>query len=261
MRQFHEDVNTGNLPAYALIEPRMIFDHNDFHPPVGRIRENGVDGQEIYNGAVSDVRAGDALIHEIYSAIRTSTAEIGSNYLNTALLITFDEHGGTYDHVPPLEGTPPDGSGAGEMGFTFDRLGCRVPAVVVSAHTERGSVFSKPMHHGSLAATLSERFSFEPLTRRDNGAPTLFGAFNRKVPRHIADWPQTSPAYVPPNPEVGPHPADAAPDRPLSPPARGLIGLLIELFGTFEEKSHPPQPFGEAYRVLTKYGKGLFGPA
>lgn len=259
MSQFHEDVKTGKLPAYAFIEPRMIFDHNDFHPPVGRIRENDVNGQEIFNGAVSDVRAGDALIHDIYSAIRTSTSEVGSNYLNTALLITFDEHGGTYDHVPPPAATPPDSSGAGEMGFTFDRLGCRVPAIFISAHTERGTVFTEPMHHGSLSATLSERFGLEPLTRRDDGAPTLFGAFNRRVPRHIADWPQPSPAYVPPNPEVGPHPADASPDRPLSPPARGLIGLLIEMFGTAEERAHPPQTFAEAYRVLLKYGKGLFG--
>ena len=259
MRQFHDDVKNGTLPDYAFVEPRMIFNHNDFHPPVGEVRESDVDGDDVFNGAISDVRAGDALIHEIYSAIRTSTSKDGSNYLNTALLITFDEHGGTFDHVPPPAATPPDSSGPGEMGFTFDRLGCRVPAIFVSAHTERGTVFTHQMHHGSLAATLSERFGIEPMTRRDNGAPSLFNAFNRKIPRHIADWPQTSPAYVPPNPESGPHPADAFPDRPLSPPARGLIGLLIELYGTAEEKAHPPTTFAAAYRVLTKYGNGLFG--
>ena len=43
--------------------------------------------------------------------------------MNTALVITFDEHGGTFDHVPPPTATPPDRSGPGEMGFTFDRLG------------------------------------------------------------------------------------------------------------------------------------------
>lgn len=259
MKQFHHDVKHGTLPAYAFIEPRMMFDHNDFHPPVGHVRESDIDGTEIVNGAISDVRAGEALIHEIYSAIRTSTSKSGSNYLNTALLITFDEHGGTYDHVSPPAATPPDASGAGEMGFEFDRLGCRVPAIFVSAHTERGSVFSHEMHHGALAATLSERFGLEPLTRRDAGARTLAHAFNRKVPRHIADWPQTSPAYVPPNPENSAHPATAHPDRPLSPPANGLIGLLLERYGTPEERANPPQTFADAYELLQKHGEGLFG--
>lgn len=145
------------------------------------------------------------------------------------------------------------------MGFEFDRLGCRVPAIFVSAHTERGSVFSHEMHHGALAATLSERFGLEPLTRRDAGARTLAHAFNRKVPRHIADWPQTSPAYVPPNPEGAAHPAAAHPTRPLSPPAHGLIGLLLERFGTPEERANPPQTFADAYELLQRHGAGLFG--
>ncbi|MFT4233048.1 MAG: alkaline phosphatase family protein [Leucobacter sp.] len=259
MSQFHEDVEQGKLPAYAFVEPRMMFNHNDFHPPVGRPRESEADGKEYVDGAVSDVRAGDALIHSLYTAIRNSTSELGSNYLNTALLITFDEHGGTYDHVPPPAATPPDRSGAGEMGFSFDRLGCRVPAILVSAHVKRGSVYRQEMHHGSVIATLCERFGLEPLTRRDADASTLWTAFNRKVPRHAADWPQPSAAYVPPNPESGPHPAAAHPERPLSPPAKGLVGLLIARYGTPEEKGHPPETFGAAYEMLVKYGDGLFG--
>lgn len=259
MKQFHEDVRNGTLPAYAFVEPRMIFNHNDFHPPVGRRASGEIDGEFVENGAYSDVRAGEALIHEIYSAIRTSTSKQGSNYLNTALLITFDEHGGTYDHVPPPAVTPPDDSGAGEMGFKFDRLGCRVPAIFVSAHTARGSVFSENMHHGSLAATLSERFGISSLTRRDHGAPTFTHAFNRKRARHIADWPQTQSSYVPPNPESGQHPGEAHPDRPLSPPAHGLVGLLLERYGSVEEQLNPPQTFGEAYELLVTHGQGLFG--
>lgn len=257
MDRFEKDAANGDLPAYAFIEPRMVFNHNDFHPPVGVDRESEVDGENVYDGALSDVRAGDALVHRVYSAIRTSMSEHGSNYLNTALLLTFDEHGGTYDHVPPPAATPPL-EGPGEMGFTFDRLGCRVPAVLVSAHVERGSVFTGTMHHGSLAATLSDRFGLEPLTARDAGAPSIADSFNRKVPRHVADWPQPSPAFVPPNPE-GAHPADADPDRPLSPPAKGLLGILIAKYGTAEEKAHPPKTFAEAYDVLSRYGTGLFG--
>ncbi|GAB2554711.1 alkaline phosphatase family protein [Leucobacter ruminantium] len=258
MEQFETDAKNGELPAYAFIEPRMVFNHNDFHPPVGVGRESPVDGERVYNGALSDVRAGDALVHRVYTAIRTSMSARGSNYLNTAMLLTFDEHGGTYDHVAPPAAEPPQ-RGKGEMGFEFDRLGCRVPTVLISAHVERGSVFTETMHHGSLAATLCERFGLEPLTDRDRGAPSIAGAFNRRVPRHVADWPQPSPAFVPPNPEGGPHPAEADPDRPLSPPAKGLLGLLISRYGTAEERAHPPATFADAYRTLQKYGNGLFG--
>ena len=257
MTRFYEDVENGTLPDYAFVEPRMIFNHNDFHPAVGRLHDGEEGGQEIYSGAISDARAGDLLIHDIYTAIRNSTSETGSNYLNTALLITFDEHGGTYDHVTPPAATPPDDSGPGEMGFGFDRLGVRVPAILVSAHVERGSVFTEEMHHGSLAATLAERFQIEPLTRRDAGAKSIADAFNRKVPRHASDWPQTTASFVPPNPEV--HPAMVEKARPLSPPAHGLIGLLIHLYGTPEEKEHPPETFEAAYEALVKYGTGLFG--
>lgn len=259
MKQFYDDVATGHLPEYAFVEPRMIYNHNDFHPPYGSPAEGDITTGEVFNSAFSDVRAGEALIHEIYSAVRTSTSKSGSNYLNTALLITFDEHGGTYDHVPPPAGNPPLAIGPGEMGFRFDRLGCRVPAIIVSAHTARGSVFAHEMHHGSLSATLSERFGLEPLTARDAGAPTLQSAFNLKVPRHIADWPQTLPAFVPPNPDVVDHSGKVDRDRELSPPAKGIIGMLIERYGTEAERQNPPKTFGDAYSALTKYGRGLFG--
>ena len=259
MEQFHDDVANGTLPEYAFVEPRMIYNHNDFHPPVGAVREGDIGKTEVWNGAISDARAGEALIHEIYSAVRTSMSKTGSNYLNTALLITFDEHGGTFDHVAPPAASPPDNSGPGEMGFRFDRLGCRVPAILVSAHVERGSVFHDEMHHGALSATLAERFGLHPLTRRDANARTIASAMTRKVPRHVADWPHTTPAYVPPNPEAGAHPAEAHPDRPLSPPAQGLIGLLVAKYGTAEEQAHPPETFAAAYKMLVKYGSGLFG--
>ena len=131
--EFYADAEHGKLPEYAFIEPRMVYNHNDFHPPFGSRKESDVNGEEIRDSAYSDVRDGDALIHDIYDAIRTSATPDGSNAINTLLLITFDEHGGCYDHVPPPMATPPDNAGAGEMGFEFDRLGCRVPAIAVSA--------------------------------------------------------------------------------------------------------------------------------
>ncbi|WP_395242929.1 alkaline phosphatase family protein [Agromyces sp. MMS24-K17] len=259
MDRFDEDVRTGNLPAYAFIEPRMVYNHNDFHPPFGRLRESEFDGEAVIDSALSDVRAGEALVHRVYEAIRTSKSPTGSNAVNTLLLVTFDEHGGTYDHVPPPAAVPPhDGAKPGEMGFTFDRLGCRVPAIVVSAYTQAGTIVHDEMHHGAVIATLSRLHGLKPLTRRDEGANDLFGAVNLAKPRHPSSWPVTSPAYVPPNPEAtAPHPAHAHRDKPLSPPAKGLLGLLIAKYGKPGE--HEPETYADAYEVLHRHGDGLFG--
>ncbi|GAA1147431.1 alkaline phosphatase family protein [Microbacterium natoriense] len=258
MEDFYADAKNGTLPAYAFIEPRMVYDHNDFHPPFGVLREGEVDGEPVLDSAISDVRAGDRLVHDVYEAVRTSASPEGSNAVNTLLLITFDEHGGCYDHVPPPAATKPTpDSGAGEMGFTFDRLGCRVPAIAVSAYTKRGTVIHDEMHHGSVTATLSRLHGLKPLNERDASARTLQNVVNLDRPRHPSDWPVTVPAYTPPNPEQAP-PAAADHDRPLTPPARGLLGLLIARYGRPDEPE--PETFADAYRLLHEHGEELFGP-
>ncbi|MGN7860314.1 alkaline phosphatase family protein [Microbacterium sp. 22303] len=258
MDDFYADVEHGELPAYSFIEPRMIYNHNDFHPPFGARRESDVDGSDIINSAFSDVRAGDDLVHDIYDAIRTSKSTKGSNAINTLLLITFDEHGGTYDHVVPPKATPPDDSGTGEMGFEFDRLGCRVPAIAVSAYTRKGTIVNDQMHHGSVIATLTRLHGLKPLTRRDATANDLFQIINLDKPRHPSDWPVTKSLYTPPNPEAKPpHPAHAHAGKPLTPPAQGLLGLLLARYGLPEDQQ--PQTFIDAYNLLHKHGKGLFG--
>jgi len=257
MEQFHSDVASGTLPAYSFIEPRMIYDHNDMHPPVGVMTETDVDGKVIAGGAVSDVRAGEALLSSVYSSIRASAATTGSNAMNTMLLVTFDEHGGTYDHVPPPAATPPEERADTEMGFGFDRLGVRVPAIAISAYTAKGQVVNDPMHHGSVIATLAERFGLAPLTARDTGAPTLANAVTLTTPRDPASWPQTTPQYVPPNPEGGSHVPEGQDDRPLSPPGVGLVGMLIARYG--KDGDEVPTTYRQAYDLLRKRGVGIFG--
>ena len=257
MEQFHDDVKNGNLPEYAFIEPRMVFNHNDMHPPFGTLREGEYEGQKVYNSALSDVRAGEALLHTVYSSLRGAKSKTGSNALNTAFVVTFDEHGGTYDHVPPPSAVPPEsGAPTGEMGFRFDRLGCRVPAIVVSAYTAAGSVVHDEMHHGSIISTLNRLHGLEPLTRRDATANNVFNAINLTTPRQPYEWPSTHPQYTPPNPEAVPAPHEDQKHRPLSAPAEGLLGLLL---AKYEPKRDVPKTFGDAYDVLVKHGKGLFG--
>lgn len=258
MDQFYADVENGDLPDYAFVEPRLVFDHNDMHPPTGAFHEDEVDGQPLYDSALSDVRAGELLLHQVYSAIRESASTEGSNAVNTLLLATFDEHGGLYDHVPPPSATPPGDGRKGEMGFGFDRLGCRVPAIAVSAYTRAGTIVHDEMHHGALIRTLSRLHGLEPLTDRDASAPDLFGIVNETTPRQIGDWPTTVPQYLPPNPEATPpHPANANKDKPLSPPAVGLMGLLLARYG--EPGEDLPTTYQGAYEALLAHGSSLFG--
>jgi phospholipase C len=256
MTQFYEDVDNGDLPDYAFVEPRLLYDHNDMHPPGGPLTEEDVDGQIEVGGAISDVRAGDLLLHRVYSAIRGSRSKEGSNAMNTMLLVTFDEHGGTYDHVVPGPAVPPDDSGQGEMGFAFDRLGVRVPAIAISAYTARNTIINEEMHHGAVISTLTKKHKLKPLTARDKDARTIDNATNRSSPRQPGTWPDTHPQYLPANPEAqAPAPGDE--DRPLSPPGIGLMGLLVAQYG--EPGEAVPRTYAEAYDLVMRTGDGLFG--
>ncbi|HQZ35701.1 MAG TPA: alkaline phosphatase family protein [Ilumatobacteraceae bacterium] len=258
MKQFYLDVANGNLPAYSFVEPRMVFNHNDMHPPYGELRVGDNDGADVVNAAVSDVRAGDKLLHDLYTALRTSDSRAGSNALNTAMLVTFDEHGGTYDHVAPPAATPPGTGEKGEMGFAFDRLGPRVPAILISAYTARNTIVNATKHHGSLISTLTRQHGLEPLTHRDDDAPDMFDAINLKSARPIEKWPVTHPAYVPVDidGEMDPK-ADQHKARKLSNPAKGLLGMLIAKFG--DPADPVPETYDAAFDALTELGQGLFG--
>jgi phospholipase C len=184
MDKFYADVAEGTLPRYSFIEPRMFRNHNDAHPPA-------ILGNALQH---SSVLASELLIHEIYSAIRDSNNQKGSNSSNTLFVITFDEHGGCYDHVPPPAVTPPDATRpAGQMGFRFDRLGLRVPTVLVSAHIPPGMVYSSQLDHSSLMKTMSLKWNLGSLTERDRTAPDFASVFSLDKPRQREEWPQTTP--------------------------------------------------------------------
>jgi phospholipase C len=117
-RQFFEDAETGELPTYSFIEPQIIgWNHNDMHPPFGGMLDllaekfGAPDAAGVTFDPPSSLIAGEELLARIYNAIRNSSSPTGSNHLNTTLLVTFDEHGGTYDHVAPPAAVPPDGNG------------------------------------------------------------------------------------------------------------------------------------------------------
>ncbi len=186
---FYEDAREGNLPVYSFIEPNMLHPHADMHPPgVARLR------RELHIPPSDSLGRGERLLARVYDAVRTGSTPGGSNYANTLLLVTFDEHGGTFDHVPPPRATPPDPSApAGEQGFKFDRLGVRIPTIAISAWIEKGTVVTREFRSTSVIRTLRERWSLGgPLTLRDADAPDIAPILSRQEARSPEDWPQVN---------------------------------------------------------------------
>ena len=90
----------------------------------------------------ASVKIGEVLIQKIYEAIRDSM------YWNeSALLITMDEHGGFFDHVtPPQQNIPSPDNVTAPNGFKFDRLGVRIPTVLISPWIQKGSIVNEVTH-------------------------------------------------------------------------------------------------------------------
>ena len=101
----------------------------------------------------------------------------GPRWTSTLLIITYDEHGGCFDHVPPPAAAPPDRVASSP--FNFDRYGVRVPAVIISPFIKPQTILrppasGPPFDHTSILATLRKRFALNaPLSLRDAAAPDL----------------------------------------------------------------------------------------
>jgi phospholipase C len=128
---------------------------------------------------------GEKLIYDVYVALRSNQTV----WEKSLLIVTYDEHGGNYDHVPPdTDATPPDEHTRGPDFFDFTRFGVRVPAVVVSPMIPAGTVFrapagSPPYDHTSIIATLRARFELGSLGKRDAVAPHLGPILSLAEPR------------------------------------------------------------------------------
>jgi len=134
--------------------------------------------------------SGEAFLARVFEAYRSATSETGTNVWNTALLIGWDEPGGTYDHVPPWPVPPPDASAPiGELDFAFDRSGYRVPGIIVSPWVESGSVHNEEYRHTSLLATLRKTWGIgDAFSQRDASARTFEHVFSRGTPREPETW-------------------------------------------------------------------------
>ncbi|KAF8394932.1 hypothetical protein HHK36_018871 [Tetracentron sinense] len=224
--KFKLHAKLGKLPNYAMIEQRYfdveLFPANDDHPS-------------------HDVAVGQKFVKEVYETLRSSP-----QWNETAMLIVYDEHGGFYDHVPtPVSGVPnPDGIiGPDPFYFRFDRLGVRVPAILVSPWIEKGTVIHEPngpttysqFEHSSIPATVKKLFNLKSnfLTKRDAWAGTFDSYFYfRDTPR--GDCPERLPEVV-----TSLRPRGPKEDVSLSEFQAELIQLASQLNGDHIFNTYP----------------------
>jgi phospholipase C len=198
MAYFWDHVADDTLPAYSFIEPRHQGGRtNSQHP--GNNREPGSDG-------LFDFERGERLIRDIYAHL----LKYPKVFEKTLLLITYDEHGGLFDHVSPETTVAPSLREASisltrrivrwfvtfrGARFDFKRYGVRVPAVIVSPWIPRGTVASNVFDHSSIVATLRKLFApgARPLTRRDERAATFDVVLTATAPREGPPLPDLAP--------------------------------------------------------------------
>jgi phospholipase C len=164
--QFLSDCAAGTLPHYSFVEPN----YSDHMGDAGAILASDQHPDH-------HVQEGERFIASVYNAIHANPAL----WETTALLVVYDEHGGIYDHVPPpacvADGfvAQPADTHTGRP-FLFDRLGVRVPAVLVSPWIPKGTVVDgRIFEHASIPATLTSFFlgAYDDRSPREKAAETF----------------------------------------------------------------------------------------
>jgi phospholipase C len=134
---------------------------------------------------LTDITLGEGFIKATYEAIRNSAL-----WDSSLLIITWDEHGGFYDHVAPPAALAPGDTAPeakyNKFGFTFEVYGPRVPAVVVSPLIPKNLIDHAVYDHASVLATVERVFGLNPLTTRDRAANSLDALISLSTPRDDA---------------------------------------------------------------------------
>jgi phospholipase C len=152
LSDFVTDAGAGKLPSFSFLDPNYST----------QSQENP-----------QNIVVGEALLAQVVQAVGASPL-----WPSTLLLVTYDEHGGYYDHVPPPVALPPDDIppllNPGESAYDgFARYGIRVPSVVVSPYARRNYVSHVLHDHTSLLAMVERKWNLPALTYRDANANDL----------------------------------------------------------------------------------------
>jgi len=167
LEAFWHHLEEGTLPAGTYLDPSFAegVEQTDEHPP-------------------ANPQAGQAFVRRVVESLFDSPL-----WEDTVLVITYDEHGGFYDHVPPPEACPPGDFppdlGPSDESADYDRLGFRVPLVVVSPWSKAGYVSDHTTDLTSVLRLVQTRFLLPALTARDANAWPLLDMFDFDSPPFI----------------------------------------------------------------------------
>ncbi len=244
---FMQALAAGTLPNFCFLEPKwgggagaFFIQGTDYHPPAW-------------------VGPGEYALNALYEALVASP-----QWENMLFIVTFDEHGGTYDHEPPPAATSPDGV-VGPSGFQFNRLGVRVPTLLISPFIPEGMVFRSPtpgvdFDHTSFIATLLRWAGIDPKTaglgERVAKAPTfdqvLSPARRADTPRFVVDATYERQGLLT-DALSGPAPRDAAgAELPATP-------MKLHDFRAAVDESTTPEGLATRLRLL-RYGPRATAP-
>jgi phospholipase C len=158
--QFFTDAAAGTLPPVVFVE--------------GSDQKGGVSPDE---DPPADMQVGEKFVHDIVAAVTASPV-----WPHAAVMFSFDEQGGLYDHVPPPKACIPDDIppmlSPDNVQAAYDAYGLRVPLIVVSPYAKRGYVSHVVTDHTSTLRLLEARFKLPALTHRDANAVPPFDMFD-----------------------------------------------------------------------------------
>jgi len=163
---YFADAQAGTLPQVAFVDPIFVGPknvENDEHPP-------------------ANIQVGQDFVARAISALMASP-----NWSSSAFFLTYDEHGGYFDHVAPPAAVPPDSHQPppGLLPPAFDQYGVRVPAVVVSPFSKKHFVSHVVHDHTSILRFIETRFGLSNLTQRDLSADPMLEFFDFKDPPFV----------------------------------------------------------------------------
>jgi phospholipase C len=221
--QFFEDATgpENGFPAYSFIEPNYLHipyepPQNDDHPPHSTL-------------------PAQALLGRVYNALRKNV----DLWNSTLLVVLYDENGGFYDHVSPPGAVPPDEEGRDD--WTFDRMGVRVPALLISPWVKPG-VLSTTFDHTSLLKYLTDKWGLGPLTARVAQAQTFADAI-RTSGQPRTDTPESVAAPV--MAMAGPPGAEEQPEE-MNENQKALVEFSKHLAKKTATPSAPPRAVAAA---------------
>jgi phospholipase C len=179
MDRFFTDVAAAKLPAFTFLDPNYTTTSEE-NP--------------------QDIQVGEQLIAKVVNALMHAPT-----WKHTALFITYDEHGGYYDHVPPPRAIKPDSiaplTKPGDAAGAFDRYGFRVPMIVVSPWARSNYVSRLTQDHTSILAFIERKWSLPAMTFRDANAQPMTDYFDFRhaafvTPPRLAAAPPLAPGLA-----------------------------------------------------------------